>query len=68
MGIMLLHGFEFVTFLLEIDSKKWWRAYVEYLLLVLPPLTRENIYTLFLDKYVSWALCDPKKDKFLALE
>lgn len=68
MNIMQKYGFEFVSFLLKRDAKKWQRAYVEYWSPSLPSLTQEQLDDLFLKKYVPRALCDHKKDEVLELE
>lgn len=57
-----------MNFLLEKDAKKCWRVYVEYWLPALPLLTWDKFHALFLYNYMPQALCDCKKDQFLALE
>jgi len=68
LGIVHQHGVEFVTFQLQGEAKKWWRAYVECVSSTLPPLTWTQFNALFLEEYVPQTLRDRKKNEFMDLE
>uniref|UniRef100_M1DD19 'chromo' domain containing protein n=1 Tax=Solanum tuberosum TaxID=4113 RepID=M1DD19_SOLTU len=55
LGIVHQHGVEFVTFQLQGETKKWWRAYVECKFSTLPLLTWTQFHALFLEnKLEQW--------------
>lgn len=61
-------GMEFLSFQIQGEANKWWRAYMECRCSTLPPLTWSPFYVFFLEKYVSRTLGHHKKVEFMELK